>query len=186
MRWIKLSGRMEMSDYGQQTGPAELQFTRLFEASPEKVWEFLVDPEKRKLWFCGGSTESRVGGKIVFEFDHRRLSETQPPAKYADEEVVTHYGEILEYDPPNRLAFTWFESAGAQSSTVEISLEQAGQGATRLHLVHRGVVGRDMLIGVLAGWHGHFDLLAEVLAGARRSDFWLRSQQLEAEYDGMV
>ena len=95
-----------MSEYGIQTGPNEMQFTRVFEAEIEKVWQFLVDPEKRKLWFCGGSTDEQPGGEIVFEFDHRRLAESDPPEKYASEEVATHRGEILEYDPPERLAFT--------------------------------------------------------------------------------
>ncbi|QFT77710.1 SRPBCC family protein [Erythrobacter sp. THAF29] len=175
-----------MSDYGRQTGPQELEFNRRFEASIEKVWEFLVDPEKRKMWFCGGSTEDHVGGAIVFEFDHRRLSDSAPPEKYANEEVATHHGEILEYDPPKRLAFTWFESAGAQASTVEITLVPDGSDATELRLVHKGVTGRDMLIGVLAGWHGHFDLLAEVLAGDRTTDFWVRDQRLESEYAAKV
>ena len=139
-----------MSDYGTQTGPSELRFTRQFDAQPEKVWQFLVDPEKRKLWFCGGSTDEHAGGEIVFEFDHRRLSESAPPAKYASEEVATHRGEILEYDAPTRLAFTWFESAGADFSTVEISLEPLGDESTQLHLVHKGVVGREMLVGVFA------------------------------------
>lgn len=175
-----------MNDYGRQTGTQELEFNRRFDASAEKVWQFLVDPEKRKLWFCGGSTDDHAGGKIVFEFDHRRLSESAPPEKYANEEVATHHGKILEYDPPHRLAFTWFESAGSEASTVEITLKPVGSDATELHLVHKGVAGRDMLIGVLAGWHGHFDLLDEVLAGDRKTDFWLRDQQLEAEYSEEV
>ncbi|MEM9311337.1 MAG: SRPBCC family protein [Pseudomonadota bacterium] len=175
-----------MSDYGTQIGPAKLAFNRRFEAPIEKVWRFLVDPEKRKLWFCGGSTGDAVGSQIVFDFDHRRLSESDPPAKYAAEEVVTHYGEILEYDPPRRLAFTWFESAEAQSSKVEIDLIANSDGSTQLALVHTGVEGRDMVLGVLAGWHGHFDLLAETLVGARISDFWVRDQELEAEYSQRV
>lgn len=175
-----------MSDYGKQTGPQEIEFRRTFNADAAKVWEFLVDPEKRKLWFCGGSTDRHVGGEIVFEFDHRRLSESAPPEKYSDEEIATHRGEILEYDPPRRLAFTWFESAGDESSTVEITLRSLGDHTTELHLVHKGVTGRELLVGVLAGWHGHFDLLAEVLAGPRKTDFWLRDQQLEAEYERRV
>ena len=171
-----------MSDYGKLTEHNTIEFRRVFDAPVEKVWQFLVDPEKRKLWFCGGSTGDQPGEEIVFEFDHTRLSDSSPPDKYASEEVVTHYGKILEYDPPRRLAFTWFESAGSQSSNVEITLTSAGEGATDLLLVHNGVAGRDMLIGVLAGWHGHFDLLVEALAGSRRTDFWLRDQQLESEY----
>ena len=171
-----------MSDYGKQTGPGEIEFRRRFDATIDKVWQFLVDPEKRKLWFCGGSTAEKVGGVIVFEFDHRRLSQRAPPEKYAGEEVATHRGKILEYDPPRRLSFTWFETAGSESSTVVITLEAVGDQATELHLVHTGISGRDMLIGVLAGWHGHFDLLAETLAGPRKTDFWDRDQELEAEY----
>lgn len=98
-----------MGDYGKQIGPAELEFTRQFDASVETVWQFLVDPDKRKLWFCGGSTDDRVGGGIVFEFDHRRLAKSPAPMKYASEETAKHLGEIIEYEPPHRLAFTWFE-----------------------------------------------------------------------------
>lgn len=175
-----------MSKYGKLIGPGALEFDRRFEAPIEKVWQFLVDPEKRKLWFCGGSTDDHVGGKIVMEFDHRRLSESSPPEKYASEETGTYSGEILEYDAPRRLVFTWFESAGAQSSKVEIDLSTNEDGSTQLHLVHTGVEGRDMLIGVFAGWHGHFDLLDEVLVGHRKSDFWIRDQELEAEYSQRV
>lgn len=175
-----------MTDYGKQTGPAELEFIRCFDARVEKVWQFLVEPEKRKLWFCGGSTDDHVGGTIVMEFDHRRLAESSPPEKYASEETAEHRGKILEYDPPRRLVLTWFESAGSSTSTVEITLKQLGEAQTELHLVHKGVVGRDMLIGVFAGWHGHFDLMAEVLIGDRKTDFWVRDQQLEAEYEQLI
>lgn len=171
-----------MTDYGRLTGPERIEFRRTFQAPIDKVWQFLVDPEKRKLWFCGGSTADHVGGEIVLEFDHRRLSESAPPEKYAAEETATHRGEILEYDPPRRLAFTWFESAGGGSSRVEISLSSGDDGVTRLDLVHLGVIGREMVVGVLAGWHGHFDLLSEVLKGDRQSDFWIRDQELEREY----
>lgn len=175
-----------MNEYGRQTGQAELEFTRQFDATIEKVWQFLVDPEKRKLWFCGGATDDFVGGKIEMEFDHRRISESPPPDKYASEEVANHVAEILEYDPPNRLAFTWFESGGVESSKVEISLNSIGENRTELHLVHTGVVDRDLKVGIFAGWHGHFDLLAEVLVGDRKTDFWIRDQQLEAEYEKRI
>lgn len=175
-----------MTDYGRLIDPTTMEFRRTFDADIEKVWRFLVDPEKRKLWFCGGHTDDHIGGRIVMEFDHRRISESLPPEKYASEEVAQHEAEILEIDPPNRLAFTWFESAGGESSIVEIALAAIDGNQTELHLVHKGVVGRDMLLGVFAGWHGHFDLLAEVLVGPRKTDFWIRDQELEAEYAARV
>lgn len=175
-----------MSDYGRLLGPGKLEFRRRFEADIDKVWQFLVDPEKRKLWFCGGSTDDHVGGQIILEFDHRRLSESAPPEKYADEVVTTHRAEILVYEPPHALAFTWFESAGGGSSRVDIALTQVEPGKTELALVHTGLEGRDVIVSVLAGWHGHFDVMAETLIGPRKTDFWIRDQELEAEYEGRI
>ena len=175
-----------MSNYGKQLGPGALEFRRTFDASIEKVWQFLVDPEKRKLWFCGGSTDNHVGGRIVLEFDHSRISSSEAPEKYANEVAVTHHAEILEYDPPSRLAFTWFESGGAADSKVEISLSEAAGGATELHLVHTGIVDRELMIGIFAGWHGHFDLMAETMAGPRKTDFWIHHMELEAEYEKRI
>ncbi|MDE1466879.1 SRPBCC family protein [Aurantiacibacter sp. D1-12] len=171
-----------MSEYGRLVTLDTMEFRRIFPAPPEKVWEFWVDPEKRKLWFCGGSTDGREGGELVFAFDHTRLSESPPPQKYACEEVAEHNARILAWDPPHRLAFTWFESQGDMSSEVDVRFTATEDGQTELHLVHTGLVGRDMLIGVFAGWHGHFDLLAEVLVGDRTTDFWIRDQELEAIY----
>lgn len=175
-----------MSKHGKLIGPGKLEFRRVFDADIEKVWKFLVDPEKRKLWFCGGRTDDHAGGEIVFEFDHRRLSESAPPEKYAEEEVVTHYGRILEYDPPKLLTFTWFENEHEEHSTVWIVLSSRDDGSTELHLVHEKLEGRDIIVSVLAGWHGHFDVLGEVLAGQRETDFWVRDQELETEYDTRV
>ena len=175
-----------MSDYGKLTGPGRLEFRREFAADIETVWQFLVDPEKRKLWFCAGRTDDFVGGKLVFDFDHSRLSDRAPPSQYADEHKVVHEAEILQIDPPHRLVFDWFESAGEEVSKVDITLKSLGDERTELHLVHTGLNERQITIGVLAGWHGHFDLLVEVLAGPRKTDFWDRDQELEAEYSGMV
>jgi uncharacterized protein YndB with AHSA1/START domain len=177
---------MAMSDYGRQTGSRSLEFERTFAAPIEKVWEYLVDPEKRAVWFCGGSTSSEVGGAIVFDFDHRRLSESAPPEKYRSEETATHRGEILAFEPPHRLAFTWFEASGGEPSEVAITLTAIDERTTRLRLTHNAITGRDMMVGVLAGWHGHFDILAEVLIGPRKSDFWIIDQRLEAEYEKRV
>ncbi len=175
-----------MGDFGRLVAPDTMEFRRLFAAPPEKVWEFWVNPEKRKLWFCGGSTEEGEGGKLIFAFDHTRLSQTLPPAKYASQEIAKHNARILVWDRPHRLAFTWFESQEDRSSEVDVRFTATGDGQTELHLIHKGLVGRDVLIGVFAGWHCHCDLLAEVLVGERKTDFWLRDQELEKLYDKRI
>ena len=61
-------------------------------ASPETVWEFLVDPEKMTRWMG----------------EHATL-EPRPGGLYQVGVIPGHTarGEIMEFDPPRRLVFTW-------------------------------------------------------------------------------
>ncbi|KWV95829.1 SRPBCC family protein [Erythrobacter sp. AP23] len=170
-----------MNDYGRLVDANTIQFRRHFDADVETVWAFLIDPEKRKLWFCGGETDARVGGRIVFEFDHRRLSDTPPPEKYADQETARFEGEILACEPLRRLVFTWPEEEG-EGTRVEIDLSKADGGGTDLVLTHRGLGSAEFRIGALAGWHAHFDLLDDIFAGIDPRDFWTRHMALEDHY----
>lgn len=171
-----------MSDYGRMVSAHGIAFKRRFAADRAALWDHLVEPDKRARWFCGGSTGKAAGEEIVLDFDHRQLSDSAPPDKYAAEQQATHRGRLHAYDPPERLAFSWLEPGGSQSSEVTIMLSETSEGECVLELDHTGLADREMLIGVLAGWHAHLDLLAEVLGGERRSDFWTRDLQLEAEY----
>lgn len=172
-----------MAEYARLVESGTLEFTRHFDAEIERVWSFLVDPEKRALWFCGGETGGEVGGKIVFDFDHRRLASSPPPAKYAAEEQAIYEGEILVYEPPHRLSFTWPEEYG-EGTQVEIELADDGSGGTQLTLTHRRLASREFRIGAMAGWHAHFDLLEDIFAGKEVRDFWNHHMALEEEYAG--
>jgi len=111
-------------------------------ASPETVWEFLVDPEKATRWM--GMTSS---------FDPR------PGGLYQCDVIPGHTarGEFVEIDAPRRLVFTWGWEPGEDgpnpvpsgSSTVEIELVPDGEG-TRLHFTHR-----DLPTDEAAESHGH-------------------------------
>lgn len=171
-----------MSDYGKLRDPATLEFRRTFATDIDTLWSYFTDPEKRQKWFCAGETDDFVGGRMVFDFDHRKLSKGPPPEKYADEERATFEGKILEYDPPNRLAFDWPGSAGTDTTKVEITLTAVADDKTELVLVHSGLDNPDHLIGALAGWHAHFDLLADIYAGGAVRDFWPHHMALEDEY----
>ena len=73
------------------------------DASPEAVWEFLVDPEKATRW---------MGEKATFE--------PRPGGLYRVEVIPgnTAVGEFVELDRPRRLVFTW---AGKQEATTRRS-----------------------------------------------------------------
>ena len=121
-------------------------------ASPETVWEFLVDPAKATTWMG-----------LSASFDPR------PRGVYRVEVVPGDNvrGEFVEIDPPRRLVFTWgWESGRADnvrpgSTTVEIELVPKGAGTT-LRLTHRDLPG-----GASAEQHGHgWDHYLERLAVA--------------------
>jgi uncharacterized protein YndB with AHSA1/START domain len=111
-------------------------------ASPETVWEFLVDPEKAVLWM--GQTASL---------------DPRPGGEYRVGVIPGHTasGEFVELDPPHRLVFTWGWEPGPDgpnpvapgSSTIEIELVATGDGTT-LHFVHR-----DLPTQAAAESHGH-------------------------------
>ena len=94
------------------------------DASPEAVWEFLVDPDKATRW---------MGQTCTFE--------AEPGGLYRCEVIPGHTarGEFVELDAPHRLVFTWGweneERTPPGSSTVEIELARDGDG-TSLHFVH--------------------------------------------------
>ena len=102
-------------------------------ASPETIWQFLVDPDKATRWM--GQAAS---------FDAR------PGGLYRIEVIPGHTarGEFVELDPPHRLVYTWGWEPGEDgpnpvpegSTTVEIELVPDGDG-TILRFTHRDLPG---------------------------------------------
>ena len=138
-------------------------------ASPETVWEFLVDPDKATRWM--GETAS---------FD------AQPGGEYRVGVIPGHTaaGEFVELDPPRRLVFTWGWEPGHDganavppgSSTVEVELVRSGDGTT-LRFRHYGLPNSEA-----AESHGHgWDHYLERLVIAARGDDpgedpWIRGE----------
>jgi uncharacterized protein YndB with AHSA1/START domain len=137
------------------------------DASPETVWEFLVDPEKVARW----------KGLPATEF------EPQQGGGYRIEIIPGHVakGEFVELERPRRLVYTWGWEPGTDgphavppgSSTVEIELEPEGTG-TQLRFIHRGLPGREQVDSHAVGWEHYLDRLAVVAAGGDPGrDPWL-------------
>ena len=88
-------------------------------ASPETVWEFLVDPEKAVRWMGIEATlDPQPGG---------RYRVVILPGQVAS-------GEFVELDPPRRAVWTWGWEPGSKgtvsigASTVAIDLEPTDAG----------------------------------------------------------
>jgi uncharacterized protein YndB with AHSA1/START domain len=135
------------------TDTAVYDRTITIEASPDTVWEFLVDPEKLMRW-----------KGIKADLDAR------PGGVYLCEVIPGHVarGEFLELDRPNRLVFTWGwdgnEGVPPGSSTIEVDLAADGEG-TRLRFVHRNLPNEEAVASHAHGWDHYLPRLELAAAG---------------------
>ena len=138
-------------------------------ASPETVWQFLVDPDRATLWM----------GQVA-TFDPR------PGGAYRVEVIPGHTasGEFVELDPPYRLVQTWGWEAGEDgprsvppgSSTIEIELVSDGDG-TLLRFTHRDLPDSAAAESHAHGWDHYLPRLAIAATGGDPgADPWLSGE----------
>jgi uncharacterized protein YndB with AHSA1/START domain len=138
-------------------------------ASPETVWEFLVDPDKATCWM--GQTASL---------------DARPGGLYRVEVIPGHTarGEFVEVDAPRRLVYTWGWEPGEKgdnptppgSSTIEIELVPEGDG-TMLRFVHRDLPSTEATESHAHGWDHYLERLAIAAPGGDPGeDPWLSGE----------
>jgi uncharacterized protein YndB with AHSA1/START domain len=137
------------------------------DASPETVWEFLVDPEKATRW---------MGTKATME--------PRPGGVYYCEVIPGHTakGEFVEVDRPRRLVYTWgWETSSSEgavppgSTTIEIDLVPNGTGTT-LRFKHE-LPSAEAAASHANGWDHYFERLAVAARGDDPGeDPWLSGQ----------
>ena len=176
-----------MDDHGERIGPGTIRFRRHLPGPIERVWDHLVESDLRARWFCAGTTEPRVGGRVEMHFDHRQLSpvpDDPPPAKFSDMPVESSFhGEVTQWRPPCLLAYTWI--GDDEYSHVTFELESDGDRVL-LTLTHTDLRTRDDVVGVSSGWHTHLDILADVLEGRTPQPFWRRFGPIDAHYESSI
>lgn len=127
--------------------------TLTIDASPETVWEFLVEPEKLMRW-----------KGINADLD------AQPGGIFRCEVIPGHIarGEYVEIDKPNRLVFTWGwdgnDGVPPGSSTIEIELTAEGHG-TSLRFVHKHLPSAEAVASHAHGWDHYLPRLETAAAG---------------------
>jgi uncharacterized protein YndB with AHSA1/START domain len=137
-------------------------------ASPETVWEFLVDPDKAKRW---------MGIDVSLD--------PHPGGVYRIEVIPGHIaaGEFVEVDPPRRLVYTWgWEQSGGEqspvrpgSSTIEIELRPTASG-THLRFVHRDLPSAESAESHAHGWDHYLERLGIAAAGGDAgTDSWVET-----------
>jgi uncharacterized protein YndB with AHSA1/START domain len=162
-----------------------LRIERALNAPPERVWAYLVEAKKRTRWFCAGDDLTHVGQRFELHFNHARITDEKPPAKWARFEAgqpdFVSTGEILAFEPHRLLRFSWMEQGdGASDVTFEFTSSGAG---TLLVITHAKLPNREELIGVGGGWNAHLNTLEDELAGRPHRGFWSDIARYEIELD---
>lgn len=160
----------------ERIAPDTLRMERLLDAPVDAVWQWLTDPELRRLWFAGG-TAPQLGGEVELVFDHDDLSaEDVPyPPEYAQYKGARSRERVVRYEPPRLLAFTWDEG---REGVATFELIEDGE-RTRLVLVHSGITGPAECANFGGGWMSHLAVLQERLAGRSVPDFWAVHREAE-------
>ena len=136
----------------------------VFPQPPERVWTVPTEPDAIEKWLMPNDFEPRLGHRFTFRTN---------PIPAADFDGIIHC-EVVELDPPRRLAHTW--TGGALTTRVTYRLEPEGSG-TRLFFEHSGFdldnpVHQMAYDGMGSGWKDcwerNFRLqMEEYLAAAR-------------------
>jgi uncharacterized protein YndB with AHSA1/START domain len=159
-----------------------IHIERLLPGPIERVWSYIVDPDKRALWFAGGAFEQKAGGKGEFVFDHRNLSHEPTPEAWKAMEGFRSPMWVVRIEPPRLLVLGWTE--GERSS--ELTFKLSAQGDKVLLVLRQSPVATpEDLSNYGVGWHTHLDTLQDRLEGKKPRGFWSNFDRLQKVYSSV-
>ena len=137
-------------------------------APPERVFAALTDREQALQWGSNEAYEmtkwemdARLGGKWVF------VARARNPKGNSSSDLV-HHGEILEFDPPRVLEYTWFASwhADPLHKTIVRWELSAADGGTQVKVTHSGLAPMpEDCKGYAQGWPGLVTRIKQFVEG---------------------
>lgn len=154
--------------------PLTIELEERIRAPIDRVWRFIGTEAGMRTWQSAHAFEPKVGGRALFYLDDQARRSSPESARY---EMT---GEVLEIDPPRRLAYTWRQNdlkegwAWPAPTLIEIDLEEVGQAETLVRVRHSGFeklgeIGVAFRDGYERGWKSH-DSLADLKARIEAGD----------------
>jgi|HubBroStandDraft_4_1064222.scaffolds.fasta_scaffold75916_1 uncharacterized protein YndB with AHSA1/START domain len=131
-------------------------------APPERVFQALTDAQQLKRWFGGPECPAKVWEMDAGPGGHYRYVTEKGAVVVNNVSQFECHGEIVEYDPPRVLAYTWIANwhDDLTSRTIvrwELTPKSTGtlvkvthSGLTRLPIARRDYTG---------GWPGVLEML---------------------------
>ena len=135
-----------------------IQKEMLFPQPREQVWRALSDSATLAEWMFPNDFAPILGHHFTFQV---------PPNPKAGFDGMVVHCEVLECEPPSRLAFSW-SAGGLEGTRVSFRLEPDGDG-TRVHFEHSGFDvsiqwGEQAFRGAEFGWTKMLGQLPVVVA----------------------
>ena len=126
-------------------------------APPDRVFQALIDPKQVMLWWTNPecaiesfAMEPRKGGRWTYDTKQSKLNVNGVSKFHCD-------GEVLEYDPPRLLAYTWianWHEDKRQRTVVRWELT-ARSGGTHVKVTHSGLANLPLARkDYSGGWPG--------------------------------
>jgi uncharacterized protein YndB with AHSA1/START domain len=134
----------KVNQRGDQMEKVEFVYVSYIATTPEKLWVALTSGDfTRSYWYDRRlESEWKVGAPVRF-YD-------------GSSNTVTDSGEVLEYDPPKRLAYTFrneFSEGGITPVTSRVTFTiEAHEGLVKLLLVHDELPDEETAAGFREGW----------------------------------
>ncbi|HVW72881.1 MAG TPA: SRPBCC domain-containing protein [Rhizomicrobium sp.] len=136
-----------------------LQLRRVFDATPEELFDAWFDREQWQAWIgpegCQCDVpllEPKVGGRYRIAMH------------LSDGRQIPVEGEFQIVDRPRALAFTWGWALAGGSTVVRLSFK-AVEGGTELTLIHEGLAKAEDREGHGKGWNSALNKLARFVKG---------------------
>lgn len=119
-------------------------------ASRETIWQYLTDKDKLGEWFHPAEDNLAAGKEYaLIEADNDGVNG----------KIV--WGEVLEFQPPEKLVYTFtIKPLGGAMTTVTWDLQEV-QGGMKLSLTHSGIeeaageAAMGLLLALDVGWAKH-------------------------------
>jgi uncharacterized protein YndB with AHSA1/START domain len=146
----------------QITATRSIIVERLMPHPPEKIWRALTQAHLIEQWLMKNDFEPRLGARFTFQ--------AKP---MGDWNGIVHC-EVLAFDPPRRLAYSWKGGSlsnpnygSALDSVVEWVLNPE-PGGTRVRLLHSGFGPRNEMAfeAMSMGWPRGLERLEQISAAA--------------------
>jgi len=146
-----------------------LKLTRVFDASPERVFDAWLDPVQISRWLGPGESQVKCEAKLL----EPRVGGRYHIVMHKPNRVTNTTGVYREIARPSRLVFTWTwdHDCGGSGITghetlVTVTFRAIGK-KTEMTLLHESFPTSELRDGHDKGWSCCFDQLAAFLSDVK-------------------